>query len=77
VPVVRRVPIRVRGVDYPSITAAAAALNVAKSAVCHALDHGRLEKLGLPKTETTTVSVVVPVERADEIRAVLMRELGK
>ena len=73
----RRVPIRVRGVDYPSVTAAALALGVAKSAVCRSLELGTLDRLGLSKQETTLISVTVPVDKADAIRALVMSEIAK
>lgn len=41
------VPLRIRGVDYPSIRAAAQALGVSYSTVANALDRGTLEYIGM------------------------------
>ncbi len=40
-------PVRIRGQDYPSQTAAARALGVSKSTVCLALDRGAIDRVGL------------------------------
>lgn len=43
------VPIRIRGIDYPSINAAAKAVGVSPAALRNALDRGTLEQVGLRK----------------------------
>lgn len=40
-------PIQIRGVDYPSMRAAAEALGVTHGAIWQALEKGRLERVGL------------------------------
>ena len=42
-------PVRIRGVDYPSMSAAARALGVTHQAVSWAAEHGWLDGVGLRK----------------------------
>jgi len=63
------VPLRIRGVDYPSINQAAKALGVGPTTVWRALDEGRLETVGLYRTHgrpraVTINGVVYPSYRA-------------
>jgi len=63
------VPLRIRGVDYPSINQAAKALGVGPTTVWRALDEGRLETVGLYRTHgrprpVTIDGVVYPSYRA-------------
>lgn len=44
-----RVPVRIRGVDYPSLIAAAEALGVTNAAVYNALERGTIDGVGLGK----------------------------
>lgn len=46
----RPVPVCIRGVHYPSITAAARALGVTDRAVHHALDEGNPDRVGTGKS---------------------------
>lgn len=45
---VQRVPVRIRGVDYPSISDAARALGLTPAAISFALDRGTIDTVGLP-----------------------------
>jgi len=53
------VPLRIRGVDYPSINQAAKALGVCINVVWRALDEGRLETVGLYRTHGRPKSVTI------------------
>lgn len=68
-----KVPVRIRGVDYPSIRSAARALGVGVGTVCTALDRGTVDHVGLRRANSNeTISVVVPASCADEVRAAIM-----
>lgn len=72
----RKVPVRIRGVDYPSIRAAARALDIPSASICYALDRGALEHVGLTRSrDKETISVVVPRSHTDAARKAIMKAL--
>lgn len=55
----KRKPLVIRGVEYPSLSAAAADLGVSIPAVCNARKRGRLDTVGLDPVDTRPMPITI------------------
>lgn len=55
----RTVPVRIRGIDYPSIVVAARALGISPATIGKMLDNGCIDNAGLGRNHNTRVEIFV------------------